>query len=112
MSEDMASERLVVLVVDDAPSSLALLCRMLEDAGYTVLVASDGEMALERLRLVVPDAILLDAMMPGMSGSAVADAGAYSTIQPRWVFPARRWRAGLYRQESGAHWRGRNHVAG
>ncbi|MCE1163234.1 MAG: response regulator transcription factor [Thiomonas sp.] len=68
MSEDMASERLVVLVVDDAPSSLALLCRMLEDAGYTVLVASDGEMALERLRLVVPDAILLDAMMPGMSG--------------------------------------------
>lgn len=60
--------RPVVLVVDDAPSSLSVLCRMLEDEGYTVLVAGDGQTALERLRLVVPDAILLDAMMPGLSG--------------------------------------------
>jgi DNA-binding NarL/FixJ family response regulator len=58
----------VVLVVDDAPSSLSVLCRVLEDGGYTVLVANDGETALRRLSLVVPDAILLDAMMPGLSG--------------------------------------------
>lgn len=68
MHEDPGGERPIVLVVDDAPSSLSMLCRMLEDAGYTVLVAVDGNMALERLRLVVPDAILLDAVMPGMSG--------------------------------------------
>lgn len=69
MTQTQADEaRPVVLVVDDAPSSLSVLCRMLEDEGYTVLVAGDGQTALERLRLVVPDAILLDAMMPGLSG--------------------------------------------
>lgn len=58
----------VVLVVDDAPSSLGMLCDTLEASGYTVLVAADGESALERLELVVPDAILLDGMLPGLSG--------------------------------------------
>ncbi|WP_298833728.1 response regulator transcription factor [uncultured Piscinibacter sp.] len=58
----------VVLLVDDAPQSLGALCRELEAEGYTVLVAPDGESALQRLELVVPDAILLDALMPGMDG--------------------------------------------
>lgn len=62
------AERPVVLVVDDAPSSLGMLCDTLESSGYTVLVAGDGESALERLELVVPDAILLDGMLPGLSG--------------------------------------------
>ncbi|MCR5867853.1 MULTISPECIES: response regulator transcription factor [Aquincola] len=58
----------IVLVVDDAPQSLGPLVAALEDDGYTVLVARDGTSALERLALVVPDAILLDAVMPGLSG--------------------------------------------
>jgi DNA-binding NarL/FixJ family response regulator len=62
------AERPVVLVVDDAPSSLGMLCDTLESSGYTVLVAADGEAALQRLELVVPDAILLDGLMPGLSG--------------------------------------------
>ena len=62
------SDRPVVLVVDDAPSSLGVLCDTLEGAGYTVLVACDGESALERLELITPDAILLDGVMPGLSG--------------------------------------------
>jgi len=62
------AERHMVLVVDDAPSSLGMLCDTLEASGYTVLVAADGEAALQRLELVVPDAILLDGMMPGLSG--------------------------------------------
>ena len=62
------AERTVVLVVDDAPSSQGMLCDTLEASGYTVLVAADGESALQRLELVVPDAILLDGMMPGLSG--------------------------------------------
>ncbi|MDN8618835.1 response regulator transcription factor [Variovorax ginsengisoli] len=62
------TERPVVLVVDDAPSSLGMLCDTLEASGYTVLVAPDGESALQRLELVVPDAILLDGIMPGLSG--------------------------------------------
>ena len=58
----------IVLVVDDAPETLAFLCSALAQAGYLVLVARSGEEALERLRLVVPDALLLDARMPGLPG--------------------------------------------
>jgi DNA-binding NarL/FixJ family response regulator len=58
----------IVLVVDDVPRSLGALCADLEGDGYTVLVASDGESALARLDLVTPDAILLDALMPGLDG--------------------------------------------
>jgi DNA-binding NarL/FixJ family response regulator len=58
----------IVLVVDDAPQSLGALCSELEADGYTVLVAFDGASALERLDLVTPDAILLDALMPGRDG--------------------------------------------
>jgi len=57
-----------VLVVDDAPDTLRMLCDALAREGYTVLVARDGEQALQRLELVVPDAILLDGVMPGLSG--------------------------------------------
>ncbi|MDM0015457.1 response regulator transcription factor [Variovorax sp. J22P168] len=68
MRPNPETERPVVLVVDDAPSSLGMLCDTLEASGYTVLVAPDGESALQRLELVVPDAILLDGIMPGLSG--------------------------------------------
>ena len=68
LPESPSAERPVVLVVDDAPSSLGMLCDTLESSGYTVLVAADGEAALQRLELVVPDAILLDGLMPGLSG--------------------------------------------
>ncbi len=68
MPIETPSQRPVVLVVDDTPSSLGLLCDVLEGEGYTVLVARDGDAALQRLELVVPDAILLDAVMPGLSG--------------------------------------------
>ncbi len=57
-----------VLVVDDAPETLSLLTEALDGAGYTVLVAVDGASALELLDQVTPDLILMDAVMPGMSG--------------------------------------------
>ena len=58
----------VALIVDDVPENLSLLSDALSEAGYTVLVATDGLSALERLKLVVPDIILLDAVMPGIDG--------------------------------------------
>ncbi|MBX3608215.1 MAG: response regulator transcription factor [Piscinibacter sp.] len=58
----------VVLLVDDAPQSLGALAAELEAEGYTVLVAHDGAAALARLDWVTPDAILLDALMPGLDG--------------------------------------------
>jgi DNA-binding NarL/FixJ family response regulator len=63
-----AARRDRVLVVDDAPQTLALLTDALEDAGMTVLVAVDGPSALERAQKAAPDIILLDAVMPGMDG--------------------------------------------
>lgn len=68
MPPNPSPENPVVLVVDDAPSSLGVLCETLESAGYTVLVANDGETALQRLAMITPDAILLDCVMPGLSG--------------------------------------------
>lgn len=58
----------VALIVDDVPENLSLLSDALSEAGYTVLVATDGLSALERLQRVVPDIILLDAVMPGIDG--------------------------------------------
>ena len=61
-------QKLVVQVVDDAPDALGFLVDALEAAGYGVLVARSGEAALQSLEWVIPDAILLDALMPGLDG--------------------------------------------
>ena len=67
-----SANRDVVLIVDDVPENLSLLHDALEEAGYTVLVATNGEDALQRARTSGPDVILLDALMPGMDGFEVA----------------------------------------
>jgi len=61
----------VVLIVDDVPENLSMLHDALDDAGYMVLVAIDGESAIQRARQGVPNIILLDAMMPGIDGFEV-----------------------------------------
>ncbi|WP_418321440.1 response regulator [Piscinibacter sakaiensis] len=62
----------VVLIVDDVPDNLAVLHDALDESGYTVLIATDGETALQRAAQAMPDIILLDAMMPGIDGFEVA----------------------------------------
>lgn len=62
----------LVLVVDDVPDNLALLHDALDESGYTVLVATSGEAALQRAVQALPDIVLLDAMMPGLDGFEVA----------------------------------------
>ncbi|NQE47359.1 response regulator transcription factor [Herbaspirillum rubrisubalbicans] len=61
-------DRHVVLIVDDMPDNLAMLSDALDESGHIVLVATDGQAALERLDHITPDLILLDAMMPGIDG--------------------------------------------
>jgi CheY-like chemotaxis protein len=60
-----------VLVVDDDAALRELLRRILEGAGYTVVEAENGRVALERLRTMAPGVILLDLMMPEMDGFEV-----------------------------------------
>ena len=62
----------VVLIVDDVPDNLSVLHDALDESGYSVLVATNGEAALQRAAQALPDIVLLDAMMPGMDGFEVA----------------------------------------
>lgn len=68
----VSGEALVVLIVDDVPDNVAPLHDALDEAGYTVLVALDGESAIRRAIQALPDVILLDAVMPGIDGFEVA----------------------------------------
>ena len=62
----------VVLIVDDVPDNLSVLHDALDESGYIVLVAANGESALQRAAQALPDIVLLDAVMPGMDGFEVA----------------------------------------
>ncbi len=57
-----------ILVVDDDKSIVKVLTAYLEQSGYQVLVAYDGETALHQLRRERPEAMILDVMMPGRDG--------------------------------------------
>lgn len=62
------SQRDIVLVVDDSPEALGFLTQALEASGITVLVATSGTAALSVADRITPDIILMDAIMPGLSG--------------------------------------------
>ncbi|MEP0233581.1 response regulator [Roseibium sp.] len=62
------AQRDIVLAVDDSPETLGFLTTALETAGITVLVATSGAAALSVADRVTPDIILMDAIMPGLSG--------------------------------------------
>ncbi|MBD1935870.1 response regulator [Microcoleus sp. FACHB-68] len=58
----------VILLVDDTPTNLGVLFDFLADSGFKVLVACDGESAIEKAEYALPDLILLDVVMPGIDG--------------------------------------------
>jgi CheY-like chemotaxis protein len=63
-----ATRRDTILVVDDTPETLGFLTDTLDHAGFTVLIATDGESALDLVDQITPDLVLMDAVMPGMTG--------------------------------------------
>jgi CheY-like chemotaxis protein len=67
-------ERLRVLIVDDEPLTRRLVREMLELGDFDLEEAADGPEALERARTRSPDVIVLDLMMPTMSGYEVCRA--------------------------------------
>jgi CheY-like chemotaxis protein len=64
----------LVLCADDDRDILALLALRLERAGYRVAQATDGEQALSLARELLPDVVVLDVMMPRLSGTEVLAA--------------------------------------
>jgi len=71
MSEEHLKNRPEILVVDDEEKNLQVLAGHLDRAGYDVVFALRGEEALSALDPVLPDMVLLDAMMPEMDGYEV-----------------------------------------
>jgi signal transduction histidine kinase/FixJ family two-component response regulator len=58
----------LILIVDDNPTNLAVIVEYLEQSGFKILVARNGEFGLKRAKFAHPDLILLDVMMPGIDG--------------------------------------------
>src|SRR5690349_41712 len=69
MNENTAAgDKKQILVVDDSEDMRVLLEQLLEEAGYRVIVAEDGQASLTQAKLHQPDLILMDLSLPGMSG--------------------------------------------
>jgi CheY-like chemotaxis protein len=62
-----------IMVVDDEESLLELVRGILEAEGFDVITVTSGDECLSKLKTVKPDLILLDMMMPGMSGREVCE---------------------------------------
>jgi len=61
-----------IMVVDDSPANIDVLCEALEGEGYEFYIAVNGEEAVELAPRILPDLILMDVMMPGMNGFETA----------------------------------------
>ena len=61
-----------VLIVDDSPAQVFTLKKLVEEWGYEALTAQSGDMALQIAREEQPNVILMDIVMPGMSGFQTA----------------------------------------
>ncbi|HEY4354158.1 MAG TPA: HD domain-containing phosphohydrolase [Acidobacteriaceae bacterium] len=74
MQRGSRSNRATILVADDNEANRELLCDMLDDQGYRVVCAEDGDEALKAIHCEPVDVALLDVMMPGKSGYEVCEA--------------------------------------
>ena len=71
-----------ILVIDDEPTVLSVMKELLGAAGYHVLVAPDGPKGIDLLHEMRPDLIVLDIVMPGMSGiDVVREMGKQSCLK-------------------------------
>jgi CheY-like chemotaxis protein len=62
------AEKIKVLIADDEPAVIDLVSKSFRDAGYEVIQAADGEEAIEKVRSLKPDLVLLDVRMPKKDG--------------------------------------------
>lgn len=60
-----------VLIIDDAADVRKLLSFHLEKKGYNVIVEENGEQGLEKIKQELPDLVVIDLLLPGMSGEEI-----------------------------------------
>ena len=65
------NQKAKVLIVDDEPFNVDYLQQELEDSGYQIITAFNGQEALDKIQSQQPDLVLLDLMMPVLDGFAV-----------------------------------------
>ncbi len=63
-----------VMIVDDEPGVLELVARILEANNYRTIKAKDGQECLEKMKEEVPEVILLDILMPGLTTGEILSA--------------------------------------
>jgi len=78
-----------ILVIDDDEKLNRLLKRFLKDYGYDVYSAADADEGLKKVRTVIPDLIILDIMLPGMTGFEVCKRIRQSSGVPIIMLTAR-----------------------
>ncbi|QIR39660.1 response regulator [Tolypothrix sp. PCC 7910] len=61
-------EEATIMIVDDNQTNLKVLCNAISNYGWEILIATDGQSAIEQAEYAQPDLILLDVMMPGLDG--------------------------------------------
>lgn len=71
-----------ILIVDDEPSIVVPLEFLMKREGYEVTVAGDGQAALDALAVSLPDLVILDVMLPKLSGFEVCRR---IRAEPRWA---------------------------
>lgn len=78
----MAPNAIKVLVAEDEPTMLALLASHVRHLGFSVIEASEGDVAWQLLEEQGPDLVILDVMMPGMSGWDICKRLKSHTVGP------------------------------
>jgi len=71
MQTEKTDKRHTILIVDDVPKNIELAANILQSKNYNITFATNGEAALEKVKSIDFDLILLDVMMPGMDGFEV-----------------------------------------
>jgi two-component system, OmpR family, response regulator VicR len=79
-----------ILVVDDEPQMVGILAFALESEGYEVVIACDGQQALDKVVLDHPDLIVLDVMLPKVDGMEVCRRVRESSTTPVILLTAKK----------------------
>ena len=78
-------EKIKVLLADDEPDIVEVMAKKVNEDGYEVVIAYNGEDAWHKIQSELPDVILLDINMPGMTGFDVLRALRQNPPSAKWV---------------------------
>lgn len=81
---DNATKQIKVLMAEDEPEVLSIMSKKVAAEGYTVITASDGEEAWEKIQRESPDVIVLDLIMPKRNGFEVLRNIREQPTSGRW----------------------------